>query len=896
MTVTPKNGTETREREIQDGPLRENVKLIGSLLGDVIFETCGKATFESIESVRKLAKIARAQIEPDYSELRRFLATQDDDAACRIARGFAHFLNLANIAEQVHRIRRRRSYAQQAEPAPQRGSMEATIDGLLAQGHAQQSIYEVLAGTKVDLVLTAHPTEVARRTLIKKHNTIALQLLELDGAADPKLRQAKLAALRTEIKSAWLTDEIIRKKPTPLEEARSGLSVIEQTLWKVIPEYCRNLDSVLMTKTGKTLPLTQTPVGIGSWMGGDRDGNPFVTPAVTREVCFLSRWMAFQLYDRDLKTLHDDLSISAANSALKELATGHREPYRYLIKQLRRAITELSQSDEKRARNHGIARTEDGLPLSEADFLEKLVLMHTSLCESGAADIANGLLYDLIKRFCTFGFALARLDIRQEASKHAEALDEVTRSSGLGSYLSWNETERVAFLLRELVSQRPLINPRAQFSEETQVVLGAFSVIAEFGPSSFGAYVISMASNASDVLAVELLQKEICGQRMLRVVPLFETEKDLEHSTATMAALFSMDAYLERIDKKQEVMIGYSDSAKDAGRLGAAWALYGAQERLVALCKQFGVHLTLFHGRGGTVGRGGGPLYLAILSQPPGSVNKTLRVTEQGEMIQAKFGLSGIALRNIDLYVAATLSATMDGGTHPKPEWRTAMDYIARVSTAGYRHLIAETPSFIDYFEAVTPISELARLNIGSRPAKRKSSSDVRSLRAIPWIFAWTQNRNMLPVWLGVGESLSTGLQSDYRNTLLAMAKEWPFFSSTLALIEMVIAKADIRIAKFYADSLLAPESPLHSMGDEVHQRFHQTKESLLEVLGAHELLESNPVLRRSIRVRNPYVDPINFVQIDLLRRLRAGDANESLRDALMVTINGISAGMRNTG
>jgi phosphoenolpyruvate carboxylase len=908
MTSKSDHVSRPKERETQDGPLRENVKLLGSLLGEVVSEICGQSIFDGIESVRKQAKVARAEAEPDYSELRRFLATYDDEAACKIARGFAHFLNLANIAEQVHRIRRRRSYALQSEYAPQRGSMEATIDSLIASGHSLESIHETMCGTKVELILTAHPTEVARRTLIKKHNTIARLLLERDGAAnDPQAQRALVAALRTEIKSAWMTDEIIRRKPTPLEEARSGLSVIEQTLWEVIPEYCRNLDTALIAKTGKTIPITQSPVGIGSWMGGDRDGNPFVTPGVTREVCFLTRWMAFQLYDRDLKALHDSLSISSANDELKTLAAGHREPYRHVIKQLRRAIVDLSKNDEQRVRNPSgsqsgagagaTTRPEgDSIFLSEDEFLAKLVLMHASLCESGASDIANGQLYDLIKRFCTFGFALARLDIRQEAAKHAEALDEVTRSSGLGSYLAWNESERVDFLLRELASQRPLINTRTQFSDETKAVLGAFSVIEEFGPSSFGAYVISMASNPSDVLAVELLQKEICGKRMLRVVPLFETEADLTRSTATMAALFSMQEYLQRIDQKQEVMIGYSDSAKDAGRLGAAWALYGAQERLVALCKQFGIHLTLFHGRGGTVGRGGGPLYLAILSQPPGSVNKTLRITEQGEMIQAKFGLSGIALRNIDLYVAATLSATLEGGTNPKPEWREAMDHLAHVSTAAYRQLIAETPSFIDYFEAVTPISELPRLNIGSRPAKRKSSPDVRSLRAIPWIFAWTQNRNMLPVWLGVGEALAAGLSSPDRERLVTMAKEWPFFSSTLALIEMVIAKADIRIAKSYEDSLLAPDSPLRTLGTEVHQRFARTAETLMAVLGTDELLQSNPVLMRSIRVRNPYVDPINFVQIDLLRRLRAGDASESLRDALMVTINGISAGMRNTG
>jgi phosphoenolpyruvate carboxylase len=523
--------------------------------------------------------------------------------------------------------------------------------------------------------------------------------------------------------------------------------------------------------------------------------------------------------------------------------------------------------------------------------------MHRSLCESGAADIASHALYDFIKRFQCFGYVLTRLDIRQEASRHAKAMDEITVHAGLGSYLSWSETERRQFLERELSSDRPLINHRKDLSEDSKAVVDVFRVIAEFGPRSFGAYVISMASQASDVLIVELLQKEICGSRIMRVVPLFETEDDLNRSKDTMQALYELPIYCERIGRKQEVMIGYSDSAKDAGRLAAAWALYKAQESLVTLSEHHDIHLTLFHGRGGTVGRGGGPLYLAILSQPPGSIKGTLRVTEQGEMIQAKFGLPGIAARSIDLYVASVLSASLEPAAPPPEAWRSLMDTLAATSSACYRTTVGNTPGFLDYFERTTPISELGRLNIGSRPARRhQSAADIRSLRAIPWIFSWTQTRFMLPVWLGIGEALESALSGPNRQTLCEMASHWPFFNSTLALVEMVIAKADLNIASCYEEQLASGDPTLAALGQDLRARFEKTKAALIEALGATELLASNPVLKRSILVRNPYVDPINLIQIDLLRRLRAGDASEDLRDALMITINGISAGMRNTG
>ena len=403
------------------------------------------------------------------------------------------------------------------------------------------------------------------------------------------------------------------------------------------------------------------------------------------------------------------------------------------------------------------------------------------------------------------------------------------------------------------------MNSRAEFTADTREVLNTFRVLSEFGQHAFNSYIISMASEASYILAVELLQKEICGSRIVRVVPLFETEADLKNGPLVMQKLFDIDVYRARINDSQEVMVGYSDSAKDAGRLAAAWALYQAQEELVELCKVRKIHLTLFHGRGGSIGRGGGPMYLALLSQPPGSIDGSIRVTEQGEMIQAKFGLAGIALRNLDLYVGGTLSATLNEGCQPKAEWRSVMTSLAQKSSEVYRGVVRGNSNFIEFFGRATPVSELGDLNIGSRPARRKGAPTLETLRAIPWIFAWTQTRLMLPVWLGMGEAITSALNSDKRPTFIEMVKDWPFLSSTFALVEMVLAKADVKISECYEKELLAGNSELLKLGDSLRTSLKTTQLSLLEAIGEEELLAANPVLKRSIRVRNPYVDPILF-------------------------------------
>ncbi|HEX2123079.1 MAG TPA: phosphoenolpyruvate carboxylase [Thermoanaerobaculia bacterium] len=527
------------------------------------------------------------------------------------------------------------------------------------------------------------------------------------------------------------------------------------------------------------------------------------------------------------------------------------------------------------------------------DLLEPLMRCHRSLHETGNGIIADGRLVDVIRRVHAFGLTLVRLDVRQDAARHTALLDAITRQLAAGSYAEWSEEQRQEFLLRELASRRPLIPRDLELDDDAREDLATFGALPTIPRDSLGAYVITMAGNPSDILAVALLQKEAANgehREPLRIVPLFETIADLRRAGDTMAKLLNIDWYRAAIDGRQEVMVGYSDSSKDSGRFTAAWELFQAQEQIVAACRAAGVELTLFHGRGGSVGRGGGPTYLAIGSQPPGSVDGRLRVTVQGEMIQAEFGLVGIALRTLEVYTTATLDATLAPSPAPREEWRTAMQQMSDAAARGYRAVVYEHPRFVDYFRAATPEVELGAINIGSRPARRGAAkSGVESLRAIPWQFAWTQNRLLLPSWLGVDDALEAGDPA----TLAAMMSEWPFFRSTIELIEMVLAKAEARIAAYY-DRLLVPDD-LRDLGELLRGRLLRTVELVRRVTGHERLLQTNHALRRSIDVRNPYVDPINVVQADILRRLRRSP-DDALRDAFIVTVNGIAAGMRNTG
>ncbi len=891
-------------------PLREDVRRLGDILGETLCEQVGTDIYNKVEQIRAQAKEARQQ--QDWKPLVEVMTGLKDSELVPVARAFSQFLNYANIAEQHHRVRRRRAYQHDTSTPPQPGSLAELLPRLTRAGITPQRTYESVVDLRIELVLTAHPTEITRRTMLRKYNDIGQILDTLDRSdLTPGERQSQLNRLRRRIIASWNTDEIRRHKPTPMDEAKWGFATIENTLWRAVPEYMREIDRQLHKHTGKRLPLDAAPIRFGSWMGGDRDGNPNVTAAVTEEVLLLARWQAADLLYNDINELREDLSLGHCNQALRQKVGDHPEPYRELLRDVRKRLLNTRNWAEARLNdlkdnkdNNGANTFKRGdstainLPiyLYEHQLLEPLQLAYQSLLDCGMEAIAEGSLTDIFRRVACFGLTLLKLDIRQESSRHAGAIDEITEYLGLGSYKQWDEAQKQRFLLTELQNRRPLLAADFPASDSTREVLDTFKVAAAQPPSTLGAYIISMATHPSDVLAVRLLQKEAGCRHPQRIVPLFETLDDLEGAADTIDRLLSVDWYKNDIDGKQEVMIGYSDSAKDAGFLAASWAQYRAQEALHQTCRRHGIHLTLFHGRGGSASRGGGPTHAALLSLPPGSIDGAVRVTEQGEVIQFKFGVPDIALRNLELYTSSTLEATLTPHAPPKQAWRQTMQTLAETSLKEYRRIVHKDPRFVPYFRAVTPEQELQRLSLGSRPAKRRPSGGVESLRAIPWVFAWTQMRLMLPAWLGTGKALAGQLDAGHMALIQEMAQQWTFFRMLLDMQEMVLAKADSTVANYYEQRLL-DEPSLAELGGELRAGLERAIDVLRAISGG-ELLSQIPVVRRSIDVRNPYVDPLHIVQVELMRRLRKLDDGEDprLEQALMVSITGIAAGLRNTG
>lgn len=866
-----------------DTRLREDVRLLGGLLGETLISQEGRELYDLVERIRAVTKTARADGGRAADTLSGVLSELPAGTMFSLARAFSHFLGLANIAEQQHQNRRIHESRQR--------DIGDTIERLLARDVAADAVRGLVERMDVGLVITAHPTEIRRRTLTQKYHRIAGLLRRRDNPELTERDRRQLEQdLRREVVAIWESDEIRRERPTPLDEARSGLVVIEQSVWTVVPRVLRELDSTLAELCGGGLSLDAAPIRFGSWIGGDRDGNPNVTPGITRRVCLMARLMAAELYWREVDELRRELSMVRANDTVNQLARNAHEPYRVLLRQLQDRLAATRRWLEAQLGN----RYSDEVDVIDSidQIEESLRTCYRSLHECGAGVVADGRLLDAIRRTRCFGLSLARLDIRQEASRHTDALDEITRYLGLGSYASWSEDQRLDFLTRELCGRRPLIPDAFTGSEDVADVLETFRALADIPRECLGAYIISMASEASDVLAVVLLQRECGIDAPLPVVPLFERIEHLSNARAVMERLFRIDWYRQYSGMRQEVMIGYSDSAKDAGQLPAAWGLYLAQEQLTEFAGQNGVSLKLFHGRGGTVARGGIPARDAIRSLPPGSVNGRLRVTEQGEVVQAKYGLPETAEETLTTYLTSVLETSLVPPPYPKPEWRQAMDAMTAVAMRSYRDLVQDNKRFLDYFQAATPEAELAKLNIGSRPARRKPGRDIAHLRAIPWIFAWTQTRLMLPAWLGVGYGLKAVSRHDMPR-LHEMESEWPFFAATLDAIEMVLAKADPDVAYLYDRRLVPGE--LQHFGQDLRDRFARVYDGVLGVTRHRTPLEHEPVTQRSINLRNPYTDPLNLLQVEMLARIRRGD-NSQVQDALLITVNGIAAGMRNTG
>ena len=870
--------------------LKSNVGLLGTKLGDTIRSQLGDAVLERVEQIRLLSKAARQGEELQADKLKQVLHSLSDDELLPVARAFAQFLNLANLAEQHHTISRI-GHASIEKPEPLQELFSLLENKKLDNAKVDQAV----ASLSIELVLTAHPTEVSRRTLIHKLTEIAACLAELEHELSPAQHQAVELRLSELIAQAWHTNEIREQRPTPVDEAKSGFAVIESSLWRAIPDFLRELDAKLLSATGKGLALDAAPVKFSSWMGGDRDGNPFVTSKVTRQVLLLSRWKAADLFSQDLDLLSSELSMFQASPALRDIAGDSSEPYRQVLNTLRSGLLRTRDWLTEALKHDRLQRPQD-LIWHNAQLLEPLLLCYQSLLDCGMAVIANGKLLDTLRRAYAFGLTLLKLDIRQDAGRHAQVFSELTQHLGLGDYAAWDESARQAFLLAELANRRPLFPKNWQPSADVQEVLDTCDIVARHGNEALSTYVISMAGKPSDVLAVQLLLKEAGISFPMPVAPLFETLSDLQNAPDCMRRLLSIDWYRGYINGKQEVMIGYSDSAKDAGVFAAAWAQYSAQEALVAICQQAKVQLTLFHGRGGTIGRGGGPAHAAILSQPPGSLAGGLRVTEQGEMIRFKFGLPKLAERSLALYASAVLEGMLLPPPVPKQSWRSLMQQLADDSCEAYRAIVRHNKDFVPYFRAATPEQELGQLPLGSRPAKRNPSGGVESLRAIPWIFAWSQNRLMLPAWLGAGSALAKAAKADNAKLLEEMQQQWPFFATRMSMLEMVFLKADSDIAAYY-DKVLVPDELKH-LGESLRNQLAADRDLLLELIHSDTLMAKESWIRESIMLRNTYVDPLHILQAELLHRVRHQPerVNPMISRALMVTIAGIAAGMRNSG
>lgn len=912
----------------KDAPLREDIRLLGRLLGDTVRDQQGAAAFELIERIRQNS--VRFRRDDDIAarrELEDMLDALSRDQTIQVVRAFSYFSHLANIAEDQHHIRRSRAHLI-AGSAPREGSLAHALEAALASGTTDAAgLVEFFDTARVSPVLTAHPTEVQRKSILSCETVIARLLDERDRMQlTPEESEANLEALRRAVLTLWQTRILRTAKLSVIDEVNNGLSYFDTTFLRELPRLYASLEDRLATAApGLTGTELANFLQVGSWIGGDRDGNPFVTAEVLDKALAMHAAVALEYYLNELHTLGSQLSMShgfvSASDALLALAersgdhSPHRsdEPYRRAVSGLyaRLAATYRELLGHEPAR-HAVARAE---PYADAAALsEDLDTLHRSLVANGSAALSRGRLRQLRRAVKVFGFHLAPIDLRQNSDVHERVVAELLETARPGTdYRAQDEAGRCALLLEELATARPLASPHVRYSDETEGELAIFRTARRahqrYGRAAIRHCIISKTDDVSDLLELAVLLKEAGLLRPLEnaldvdIVPLFETIGDLENAAGVMERLFSLPIYrnlLAARDQTQEVMLGYSDSNKDGGFLTSGWALYKAEGELVATFARHGVRLRLFHGRGGSVGRGGGPSYQAILAQPDGAVQGQIRLTEQGEVIGAKYGNPEVGRRNLEVLVAATLETSLrPAGAEPTPPaFMDAMQTLSDAAFTAYRGLVYDTEGFERYFWESTVISEIAALNIGSRPASRKKSTAIEDLRAIPWVFSWSQCRVMLPGWYGFGSAVQAFLArhpQDGLALLQRMYREWSFFATLLSNMDMVLAKSDLAIASRYAD-LVKDVALREAIFGRIRAEHQATVEALLQITGQRELLEANPLLKRSIRNRFPYLDPLNHVQVELLRRHREHGDDPRIRNGIHISINGIAAGLRNSG
>ena len=911
----------------KDEPLRDDIRLLGRILGDTVREQEGDSVYELVERVRQTAvRFARDGDPAARNELAALLDPLPRDTTQAVVRAFSYFLQLANIAEDEHHIRRRRAHDLAGSP-PREGSLIFALDSLSTAAVSPEAIADFFAHAVVAPVLTAHPTEVQRQSLIRNHRDLARLLDQRERLQmTPEVATENDLALANSILTLWQSRMLRPVRLKVLDEVKNGITYFKETFFTELPRLYIQATQQLQKRYPDKIWALPPFFRVGSWIGGDRDGNPFVTAEILREALRLQSAAALNHYLEEIHELGGELPLSdllvkvtPELLALAEHSTDHSpqradEPYRRALSGIYARLAATARVlDQVEPVRHEIGSAE---PYAKPEALRAdLKVLANSLKLNGSRNLAGGRLRRLMRGVQIFGFHLAPIDLRQNSEVHARSVAELLAGAGrCPDYEALSENERISLLTAEIATPRPLYSPYLSYSEETQGELAIFfaarELRAKYGAAGLPNCIISKTDGVSDMLELALLLKEsgllLPGakpQLNVNIIPLFETIEDLQKSAATMAGVFAIPAYRELIagrGDEHEVMLGYSDSNKDGGFLTSGWELYKAEIELAQVFKQHGVRQRLFHGRGGSVGRGGGPTYHAILAQPAGAVSGQIRLTEQGEVISTKYGNADTGRRNLEVLLAATLEASLtdhENRVEPAEQFHAVLDELSLRAFNAYRGLVYETPGFTTYFRQSTVVSEIALLNIGSRPASRKASERIEDLRAIPWVFSWAQCRLMLPGWYGFGAAVDGYLSANPEGlaTLRRMVKSWPFFQSLLSNMDMVLAKTDLAIASRYAE-LVADVELRERIFSQIKAEWALTRKHLLAILEQDDFLADNPMLKRSLQLRSPYMDPLNHLQVELLKRHRAGETDERVARGIHLSINGVASGLRNSG
>lgn len=911
-----------------DLPLRRDVKFLGKILGDVLIIQEGEELYQIVERIRECTKESRSSFDPEVlRQCKKEIERLTPEMRKNVIRAFSIYFQLVNIAEQNHRVRRNRYYRRSQTGEIQPFSIESAIRRLKEKGVSYEQLEQILEHLSLELVMTAHPTEAVRRTILEIHKRIAQEMMKLEqpGLTEEEKEEIRLRLLG-EVNALWQSDELRKRKPTVMDEVRNGLYYVD-TLFDVLPKVYQELEHCLNRYYPRKNWHVPSFLRLGSWIGGDRDGNPAVTPKVTWETLEMQRNVIIKKYETQIRRLIEKLSHSAQKVEISKELLDSIEQDRLSV-QLDEGLSEWRNNDERyrqklvyilaKLKHTRRGWKERGAYQDANEFLKDLQRIDRSLRAHRSRIIADLEITPLIRQVELFGFHLFTLDIRQHSAEHEKAVAEILASLGLAkTYDQLNEDEKVKLLTELILDPRPLTSSFSSYSAETNQCLELFQTIKrakeEFGEEAIRNYLISMTNGTSDLLEVVLLSKEVGlykrqeGKQImeLHVVPLLETIDDLHRAEEIMENYFQHPAFVPNKRGKfpsQEVMLGYSDSNKDGGVISANWELYRAQCNLTKLAEKFGLTVKFFHGRGGALGRGGGPLHRNIMASPYEAVLGGVKITEQGEVLSSRYALKPIALRSLEQATSALIFVCYQALKNETPvlkeEWIQAIDKVAQYSLHTYQQLVFRDSDFLDFFQSVTPLPEIGELKIGSRPSRRRNSQRFEDLRAIPWVFAWTQSRYLFPAWYAAGTGIRKFIEEEPEGLALLkqMYQKWPFFSSLIDNLQMALAKADLVIAREYLN-LVEDQQAAQRLFQLISNEMEQTVKQVLQITGQQELLDHIPVIQESIRLRNPYVDPMSLIQVILLKEYRSSERDQSeTLEQVLLTINGIAAGLRNTG